>query len=230
MGKLWYLSPSNQVDNVGLGDYGRETDQMYRLCDAIVPHLERNGVQFHVADQSMTLAQRSEEANAMGADWYLALHSNAGGNGAAWGPVAFYAELGKELAQRLVEEMLATGQKNNRSENVQQNSRLYELIHPNAPACLLEVDFHDSWEGVAFLTQRREDAAAAIARAIVTMDGKEWDTGVPSPWAKEAVAQSIAQGLFQGDGLGNYNWQDYLTREQAAVLLQRLKAMLEGQS
>ena len=234
MGKLWYLSPSNQKDNVGVEGYGRVTDQMYLLADAITPYLDRYGVSFHVADQSMTLAQRARESNEMKAGWYLALHSNAGGGGTAYGPIAFYAAQGKELAERLTRCLLETGQKNNRSENVRQSSSLYELIHPNAPSCLLEVDFHDSETGVRFLTERRDDAARAIARAIVELDGKLWQEdsvqpadALPSPWAREAVDQAIAQNLFVGDGKGNYNWKSYLTREQAAVLLMRFQKLLE---
>ena len=238
MGKLWYLSPSLQEDNVGLGNYGTEASQMYRLADEITPYLDQYGVDFHVAELGKTLSQRSREAAAMGAGWYLALHSNAGGNGTAYGPIAFYDSAGRALAEKLVSCLLETGQKNNRSANVQQSSALYELKTPAMPACLLEVDFHDSETGVQFLTQRRNDAAKAIAKAIVELDGKTWSDAAPpkpagtgdhpSAWAKEYTEQAKALGLFQGDGDNNYNWQGYITREQAAASLIRLKNILEG--
>ena len=88
MGKVWYLSPSNQVANIGVDGYGTEQDQMYLLADAIIPHLDRAGVSFVLADRNAALAQRVSESNAMGAGFHFCLHSNAGGSGKAWGPVA----------------------------------------------------------------------------------------------------------------------------------------------
>ena len=35
MGKLWYLSPSDQTDNTGINGYGTEEAQMNALLDAI---------------------------------------------------------------------------------------------------------------------------------------------------------------------------------------------------
>ena len=50
MNKIWYLSPSCQSANIGVNGYGSEAEQMYLLAEAIVPHLDRAGVSFHVAD------------------------------------------------------------------------------------------------------------------------------------------------------------------------------------
>jgi N-acetyl-anhydromuramyl-L-alanine amidase AmpD len=49
------------------------------------------------------------------------------------------------------------------------------------------------------------------------------DTGnSPSSWAKEGAAWAINNGLIAGDGNGNYGWNKAITREQMAVILQRL--------
>ena len=231
MANLWYLSPSNQFENVGIGGYGTEGAQMNLLLDAVVEHLDRHGVDFHRADPNTSLEERVAESDRMGADWYLALHSNAGGNGRAWGPIAFHGGPGRSLAEGLVRELLATGQNNNRASNVQDGSHLYEVNRPDARSCLLEVDFHDSGTGVDFLLNRREDAAKAIARAIVITDGKKWsepavDDGA-SPWAKPYTEQAKALGLFLGDGSG-YRWKDHVTREELAAVLIRLKEKLEA--
>ena len=89
MSKIWYLSPSSQDANLGVGNYGSEQEQMNLLADAIIPHLDRAGVSFHRADPGLTLAQRVKESNEMDAFFHLALHSNAGGKGQARGPVFF---------------------------------------------------------------------------------------------------------------------------------------------
>ena len=219
MGKIWYLSPSNQGANMGVDGYGSERDQMYLLADAIIPHLDRAGVSFMLADPAATLAQRVAESNETGAGFHFCLHSNAGGGGKAWGPVAlYYSDAGKHFGQKLVDSLLALGQKNNRSYNVKQEQGLYELRKTTAPACLLEVDFHDSVTGVAFLTSRREEIAEAIARCIIEADGKEF---VPKT-AGECIDKCIAWGLIE-----HGRWSDPLSREEAAVLAVRLKELLE---
>ena len=225
MCNIWYLSPSNQSDNVGINGYGTEQDQMYRLTDAVTPHLDRCGVSFYVADRYLTLAERCAESNAMKAAYHLALHSNAGGNGAAYGPIAFYHSGGIKLAEKLVQKLLAAGQQNNRSSNLQQNTSLYELRSTTGAACLLEVDFHDSAIGVGFLTSRRADIAKAIAQAIVAIDGKQWVEESADSQTPKAKAAEL--GLFQPDKNGNYRWSDYLTRGEAAHALIRLKEIID---
>lgn len=225
MSNIWYLSPSRQPENVGINGYGTEQEQMYILTDAITPHLDRCGVSFHVADPEETLAQRCRESNDMEAFYHLALHSNAGGNGKAWGPIAFYYSAGQPLAEKLSANLLALGQANNRSSNVQQNTDLYELRNAAAPAVLLEVDFHDSAVGVEFLTTRRNEIAQAIARAIVEVDGKQWID--PSAGKENYKQQVITLGLMKPNAQGNYRWDEPMTREEAAQALISLKTLLE---
>lgn len=222
MNNIWYISPSRQTANIGIGNYGSECSRMYVLADKIAPHLDRCGISFVIADKEKTLAQRTAESNAMGAAFHLALHSNAGGNGKAWGPVAYYYSAGKALAEMLADNLLATGQKTNRSRSVVKNTSLYELRKSAAPACLLEVDFHDSEVGVEFLLCRMEDAAAAIAKAIVAIDGKQW----VDPTVRLEDAAKL--GLLEADAAGNFRWEEALTRAEAAYALMKLKKILGG--
>ena len=217
MSKIWYISPSRQPENLGINGYGNEQEQMYLLADAITPHLDRCGVSFHVADRDQTLAQRCNESNAMDAAYHLALHSNAGGNGKAWGPIAFFYSAGKPLAEKIVSNLLGLGQASNRSSNVQQDKSLYELRNTTAPAVLLEVDFHDSAVGVEFITTRRLEIAEAIAKAIVAIDGKQWVNASES--SSNHKQQATALGLLYPDKNGNFRWNDPLTREEAAQAL-----------
>lgn len=220
MSKIWYLSPSSQDANLGVGNYGSEQEQMNLLADAIIPHLDRAGVSFHRADPGLTLAQRVKESNEMDAFFHLALHSNAGGKGQARGPVAYYySQTGKEFGEKLVAALLALGQNNNRSSNVKQEKTFYELKSTRAPACLLEVDFHDSQSGVEFLTNRREEIAEAIARVIIASDGKEF---VPVTQG-EQVDEAVRLGLFPR----NTQWNAPLTCEEAAVLAVKLLQLIK---
>ena len=220
MNQIWYLSPSNQGSNVGINGYGSERDQMYLLIHEITPHLDRAGVSFCVPEKEVSIAQRCRESNEMGACFHFALHSNAGGNGKARGPVAlYYSEAGKDFAQKLVDALLGLGQKTNRSYHIKEQKSLYELRKTAAPAVLLEVDFHDSPEGVAFITQRRSEIAEAIARCIIDADGK---TFVPVTTG-EYVDEAVRLGLFPK----GTQWNSPLTNEDAAVLAVKLKALLE---
>lgn len=222
MSNIWYLSPSRQSANIGVDGYGSEMEQMYLLVNEITPHLDRAGVSFVVADADKTLQSRCAESNAMGAAFHFCLHSNAGGKGLARGPVAlYYSDTGKAFGEKLVAALLALGQQNNRASNIGQNKSLYELRKTKAPACLLEVDFHDSSEGVAFITGRRAEIAEAIARVIIEWDGKEF---VPIT-SGECTELCLQWGLFDlDDGKG---WNVALTRKEAAALAVRLKALIE---
>ena len=215
MSKIWYLSPSNQGANVGVGNYGTEKEQMNLLLNEIIPHLDRAGVSFHRADPDMSLAKRVKESNEMEAAFHLALHSNAGGNGKARGPEAYYySEKGRLFADMLVAALLALGQENKRSSNVKQNKNLYELKATAAPACLLEVDFHDSQGGVEFMMNRRSEIAEAIAKTIIEFDGK---TFVPTT-SGEYIDRAIKLGLFPSET----DWNSALSKEDAAIILMRL--------
>lgn len=220
MSNIWYLSPSNQGNNLGINGYGSERDQMYQLIYEITPHLDRAGVSFHVPEKDVKIADRCRASNEMGAKFHFALHSNAGGNGKAWGPVAlYYSENGKQFGQRLVDALLALGQKTNRSYHVKEQKDLYELRHTAAPAVLLEVDFHDSDVGVAFITQRRAEIAEAIAKVIIEADGK---TFVPVTNG-EYMDEAIHLGLFDS----GCDWNAPLTCQEAAKLAIKLKNLME---
>ena len=215
MGKIWYLSPSNQSANIGAGDYGSEKEQMNLLTDEIVPHLDRAGVSFHRGDPDMSIQDRVRESNEMKAGFHLALHSNAGGNGTARGPVAYYySDTGKAFAEKMIEALLALKPENNRSSNLAQNKTFYELKKTAAPACLLEVDFHDNPKGAEYMIRNRSKIAEQIARVIIDADGK---TFVPVTGG-EYIDRAIKLGLFPRDT----NWNDALSKEEAAIILMRL--------
>lgn len=221
MNRIWYLSPSSQAANIGVNGYGSEKEQMNLLLDEIIPHLDRAGVSFHRGDADMTIQQRAAESNRMGAHFHLALHSNAGGKGLARGPVAYYySDAGKSFGEKLVAKLLSLGQESNRNMNVKENKSLYELRCTRAPACLLEVDFHDSVSGVEFLTTRRSEIAQAIAEAIIEADGKEF---VPVT-AGEYADRAVKLGLFPA----NTQWDAPLTKDEAASLALKVLRLCKG--
>ena len=53
------------------------------------------------------------------------------------------------------------------------------------------------------------------------------DTGdKPSKWAAEATEWAKRMGIFNGDGEGNYGWQQPITREAVAVILHEFAKMI----
>ena len=216
MNTIWYLSPSNQGANMGIDGYGAERDQMYQLVLEITPHLDRAGVSFVVPEKDVSLTERVRQSNSLACCFHLALHSNAGGNGKAYGPVAlYYSEAGKEFCQKLVDALLNLGQQSNRSSHVVQQKSLYELRKTNAPAALLEVDFHDSSVGVEFITRRRAEIAEAIARVIIDADGKEFIR----PGVQETLERAVKLGYFPVDTA----WDEPMTHREGAILAMKLR-------
>ena len=220
MNRIWYLSPSNQSRNMGVGDYGSEKEQMNLLTDEIIPHLDRAGVSFHRGDPDLTLEQRVKESNALGAVFHLALHSNAGGMGKARGAVAYYySETGKAFGEKLVAALAGLGQESNRSKSVKQEKSFYELKHTDAPACLLEVDFHDSVGGAEFIQNRRSDIAEAIARVIIEADGKCFVPVTDGEYLDRAIRLGLIPKDCQRDAP--------LTLEEAAIMMAKLVDFLK---
>jgi N-acetylmuramoyl-L-alanine amidase len=171
-----------------------------------------------VPERDVSLTERVRQSNQLGACFHLALHSNAGGNGKACGPVAlYYSEAGAVFCQKLVTALLNLGQKTNRASHVKQQKSLYELRKTAAPAALLEVDFHDSSVGVEFITKRRSEIAEAIARVIIEADGKEFIR----PGVQETLERAVKLGFFPVDTA----WDEPMPRREVAILAMNL---LEG--
>ena len=133
-----------------------------------------------------------------------------------------------------------TGLKSNRSDPLPLKN-FYMVYNTNMPAILGEFGFMDSTTDVPMILT--DEFARRCAKGIVdatvevlslkplsapdNFDGDKGTEGTqgnwePSEWAKEACQKAIESGLFQGDGYGNYNWHEPLTREMMAVLMDRL--------
>ncbi|MEG1109009.1 MAG: S-layer homology domain-containing protein, partial [Oscillospiraceae bacterium] len=55
--------------------------------------------------------------------------------------------------------------------------------------------------------------------------GSAEDKDEPSYWAAPDCAWAVENGLFKGDGNGNFRWHDTVTREELAALLHRLEGL-----
>ena len=89
-----FLSPSTQDWNPYVTGSGSEEYWMNRIVDAMEPYLQSNGIRYRRNDPDTSAGAAIREANSGYYDFYLALHSNAIGNGSAQtsarGIIAFY--------------------------------------------------------------------------------------------------------------------------------------------
>lgn len=119
------------------------------------------------------LKVRSNNSNSWGADFYLAVHHNAGVGGTKSGGIQAYAYNGKvssktlEWQKELYNELIKlTGLKGDRATGIPR-ANLHECREPYAPAVLLELGFMDSTTDVpVILTQ---DFAYKCAQACVNV-------------------------------------------------------------
>ena len=76
-----FLSPSTQDWNPYVTGSGSEEYWMNRIVDAMEPYLRSNGIRYRRNDPDTSAGAAIREANSGYYDFYLALHSNAIGNG-----------------------------------------------------------------------------------------------------------------------------------------------------
>lgn len=148
-----------------------------RICDYVESYLkDYDGYRLLRLDDSddgeedVPLRDRTSEANAWGANFYLSIHHNAGMNGGGGGGIVAYThpKSGQEavewrnaLYQALVN---ATGLKGNRA-TPKTTANFQVLRETVAPAVLLELGFMDSRTDVPIILSN--EYAQKCARAIV---------------------------------------------------------------
>lgn len=169
-----YLSPSTQEKNFGVGEYGTEENRMNQLADKVEVHLKRNRLNFFRNKKSFTPSQSATDSNAQigSKGLHIALHTNSGGG---TGCEIFHhakSNEGKKLAQHIYKYIEELTPSNDRG--VKPNSTFTELIKTQSIAILIEVDFHDNKNGVAFILSKMDEVAQAIVKGICNYLNREY--------------------------------------------------------
>ena len=154
-----------------------------RICDKIEQKLKAyEGYQLLRIDDTtgktdITLANRTNKANKWGADFYLAIHHNAGINGGSGGGLVAYVYTNasaesKDWQKKLYNAIIKnTGLKGNRSTPLA-SANLHECRETNAPAVLLECGFMDSKTDVpVILTDAFADKVASACVSVIVSKG-----------------------------------------------------------
>lgn len=241
MSKIVCLDPGHGPGNVNGSPDGayKEYEFTWDLYTRLKLILEQQGVTVvctRTQQEVPGLTARANVSNRAGADLFVSLHSNATGGGgwsSARGFVA-YTSSGPETAERNQAAVDIINAVEGRGVVLFGTGKPYHelftvLTATTAPAVLLECGFHTNQEDVALLSDSayRDKLAAGIANGILTYLGMDTveqpesgEPDQPSPWAKEAWEKTVALGIFDGT-----NPQGNLTREQAAVVLDRLNLL-----
>ncbi len=145
---------------------------MNRIADAMEPYLRANTIRFTRNTPEMTAASSIAQAARGSYDFYLALHSNASGDGSSEGRVrgiiAFYyptSTNGRRAADIFVENLkeiyplpaLVTARA---------TTALGEVRQPKMPAVLLEIGYHDNTADALWIQENVQNIAENLSRSM----------------------------------------------------------------
>lgn len=172
MGKSVYVSPSTQEKNLGAGNYGTEEQEMNKIADVVINELARHGVATYRNDPGMTLAQVVADSNSLEPTVHFAIHSNAGGGRGCEVYCWRFGSSGHALAQSIYNNLSGITPTSDRGVHegynfYGQGKHMYEVAYTDAPAVLVEIDFHDSIEGANWIMNNIEKIGVLFAKCLL---------------------------------------------------------------
>lgn len=218
-----YISPSHQGNNPYAGGHGSEAYWMEQVGVRVERLLHLSDVETKMSDPHLSLAGVCNGSNNFTPDCHIAIHSNAGGGEGTEIWYFPFSEKGKRLAECVYKYVapLSPG----RDRGIKANDTYYELKNTDAPAVIVEIEFHDKETLARWITEHVDEIAKAIAQGIADYLGvrlRQEETDIPSPWAAGSWKKAVTKGTLDGT-----RPHDSATREELAVVLDRL-GLLEG--
>ncbi len=169
MSKKVYIDPGHGGSDSGaVGiDNLLEKDVNLSVAKKLYNLLKKQNIEAKLSreeDKTLSLGQRTTEANNWGADVFVSIHCNAF-NGSASGVETFsFSSLSADLAKDIQDSILKTGEyTKNRGIKT---ARFYVLRHTKMRAALVELGFVDHREDAKILRAKQDELAEAIARGI----------------------------------------------------------------
>ena len=216
MSKKVYISPSDQTENRYAWGNTNEHVQCQKIAEAEAAALRRSGVEVKLAAFGTTMAQRCAQSNSFGADIHNCVHTNACNKQVMGTRLFCYAIPGKgyDACKAVFAELapLSPGT----SENIQANSRLYEVRTPAAPTVYCECEFHDTVEGAKWIVEHTTEIGEAIAKGLCKYLGVKY---VPAKQETPKPAEPA-----QSDTLYRVQVGAFAVRANADRMLEKLKA------
>ena len=165
-----YLSPSTQEFNPYITTENEEY-WMNLIADAMIPYLEKYGIEYDRNTKDMTAGSSIRESNAGNYDFHIAIHSNASGEDVAGkqkGTIIFHypsSKDGLKMAEILSEKFKEIYPQPDLVKIVPTTS-LGEVSRTSAPSILVEVAYHDNIEDANWITNNVDTIAQAISGAV----------------------------------------------------------------
>ena len=160
-----YISPSLQPGNLYVDGSGSEQYHMQAVGRLVVELLEKHQ-QFVVYSNrpGMTLRQAMDESNDLAVDAHVAIHSNAG---SGEGTEIWIVEKGyraEKLAKAIYRYLAPLSPGEDRG--IKESTYYGEVRETNAPAVIVETEFHDDQKLAKWIGQHHEELAQSIYRGI----------------------------------------------------------------
>ncbi|HUV84291.1 MAG TPA: N-acetylmuramoyl-L-alanine amidase [Methanosarcinales archaeon] len=171
-----YISPSTQQGNVSVNPlYGTEERVMHLIADEVVLILQEQGIEVFKGRKEQTMQEMVAESNSLAVNCHVPIHSNAmgaGNEGKARGcEVWIYQNSlnGRKLAEFIYKEIEALTPTADRG--IKETTSLYEVKATKAPACIVEVAFHDNMLDAEWILANIKPIAEGIVKGICTYLG-----------------------------------------------------------
>ena len=180
-----FLSPSLQPFNEYVGG-GNEQQYMNEVADAMEPMLRANAIRFTRSKIGDSLADVIRQSNSGNYDLHLALHSNAAGesmSGQLNGADMYYytySVWGKKAAKILAENYRKIAYDPNRVQ-ARPTTKLVEVTKTNAPAVLVEVEYHDNEAGANWIRTHINEIAANLTEGLTIYFGLPYISDTMEP-------------------------------------------------
>jgi N-acetylmuramoyl-L-alanine amidase len=193
-----YISGSTQEKNIGVPPYGSEEQQMQEFADALYVCIEKGKGPFKLFRNtgSMSLEETVKDSNNKGADYHLALHSNAGG-GKGTECYYWYKTLpeGKKWAECIynaIAPLTVSSDRGCMPDNALYPNGLYETRETIAWACLVEICFHDYKPDVDDFLANKNKLVKNLALAIYKYFGFTYQENTSSPKNWEQILWEVS--------------------------------------
>lgn len=186
-----YVSPSSQQANLYTGG-GNEQLYMNQVADILCPELIRHGIEVMRNNPSNDFQAHIAESNIYRPDYHLAIHTNAGG-GIGCETLCYNADVnskGTQLANELYRQITAISPFTGRGVKT---SGLWEVTKTTAPACLIEIEFHDNIYGANWIKNNIKPIAQALLFGCLNQAGIDYMPPLDYREMYEQANQKIAE-------------------------------------
>lgn len=169
-----------------------------------------------------SLSERVRIANEFSADLFISIHCNAGGGTGTETLVYSDKSASYPLAQYIQNEIVSKIGTKNRG--VKLRSDLAVLKNTNMPSVLVETAFIDNTNDANLLKNNTDDFAQAIFNAIcehykIGVKNMSKFNDIDGHYAKNHIEKLADYGIVNGDGKGNFNPDNPITRADVAVIV-----------